>query len=110
MGTLYILGHFARVLIDCGTTHSVISHMFAQTTQPRLTPMGYELEFSMPRGETCYFSWMYPGCPVLVEGVVMSANLVPLDIVYFDVILGTYWLHFIVQGCLRLHSWESLVE
>ncbi|KAM1306479.1 hypothetical protein ACFX2H_008859 [Malus domestica] len=30
MGTLNILGHFARVLIDCGATHSVISHTFAK--------------------------------------------------------------------------------
>ena len=51
MGTLNILGHFARVLIDCGATHSVISHTFAQLTQPHSTPLGYELEFSMPRGK-----------------------------------------------------------
>ena len=40
MGTLNILGHFARVLIDCGATHSVISHTFAQLTQPHSTPLG----------------------------------------------------------------------
>ena len=32
MGTLNVLSHFARVLIDCGATHSVISHTFAQLT------------------------------------------------------------------------------
>ena len=32
MSTLNILGYFARVLIDSGATHSVISHMFAQMT------------------------------------------------------------------------------
>ncbi|KAB2625897.1 S ribonuclease [Pyrus ussuriensis x Pyrus communis] len=37
---------------------------------------------------------MYPGCPVIVEGVVMPADLIPLDIVDFDVILGNDWLHF----------------
>ena len=31
---------------------------------------------------------------MLVEDVVMPANLVLLDIVDFDVILGTYWLHY----------------
>ncbi|XP_070667530.1 uncharacterized protein [Malus domestica] len=31
---------------------------------------------------------------VMVEGVVMPANLIPLDIVDFDVILGPYWLHY----------------
>ncbi|KAM2307855.1 hypothetical protein ACFX1S_030150 [Malus domestica] len=30
----------------------------------------------------------------MVEGVVMSADLIPLDIVDFDVILGADWLHY----------------
>ncbi|KAM0981191.1 hypothetical protein ACFX2A_014551 [Malus domestica] len=94
MGMLNILGHFARVLIDCGVTHSVISHMFAQLTQPHPTPLGYDLEFAMPRRERCYVSYVYPECPVLVEDVVMPANLAPLDIVDFDVILGTDWSHY----------------
>ncbi|XP_070669050.1 uncharacterized protein [Malus domestica] len=94
MGTLNILGHFARVLIDYGAMHSVIYYTFAQLTQPHPTPLGYDLEFAMPRGERCYISCVYPGCPVLVEDVVMPANLIPLDIVDFDVILGTNWLHY----------------
>ena len=89
MGTLNILGHFAKVLIDCGATHSVVSHTFAQVTQPHPTPLGYDLEFAMPRGEKCYVDQVYPGCPVMVEDVVMPTNLMPLDIVDFDVILGT---------------------
>ena len=88
-----ILGHFARVLIDCGATHSVISHTFAQLTQPQSSPLGYELEFAMPKGEKCYVDCVYPGCPVIVENVVMPANLTPLDIIDFDVIMGTDWLH-----------------
>ena len=94
MGTLNVLGLFARVLIDCGATHSVISHTFAQLTQPQSTPLGYELEFSMPRGEKCSVSYVYPGCPVLIEDVVMPANLLPLDLADFDVILGADWLHY----------------
>ncbi|KAB2632446.1 S ribonuclease [Pyrus ussuriensis x Pyrus communis] len=94
MGTLNILGYFARVLVDCGATHSVISRTFAQVTQPRPTPLGYDLEFAMPRRERCIVDRVYPGCPVIVEGVVMPADLIPLDIVDFDVILGTDWLHF----------------
>ncbi|XP_070676338.1 uncharacterized protein [Malus domestica] len=54
MGTLNILGHFGRVLINCGVTHYVISHTFAQVTQPHPTPLGYNLEFSMPRGDSCF--------------------------------------------------------
>ena len=56
MGMFNVLGHFARILIDSGATHSVISHMFAQKTQPHPTPLGYDLEVSMPRGKICYAS------------------------------------------------------
>ena len=48
----------------------------------------------MPRGEKCIVDCVYPGCPVMVEDVIMPADLIPLDIVDFDVILGTDWLHF----------------
>ncbi|KAM1233492.1 hypothetical protein ACFX2J_003185 [Malus domestica] len=48
----------------------------------------------MPRGDKCYVDSVYPGCPVMVDGVVMPANLIPLDIVDFDVILGADWLHY----------------
>ncbi|XP_070681775.1 uncharacterized protein [Malus domestica] len=94
MGTLNILGHFARVLLDYGATHYVVSHTFVQVTQPHPTPLGYDLEFSMPRGEGCYVDRVYPRCPVMMEDIVMPANLILLDIVNFDVILGTDWLHY----------------
>ncbi|KAM2515265.1 hypothetical protein ACFX1W_027529 [Malus domestica] len=48
----------------------------------------------MPRGDKCYVDSVYPGCPVMVDDVVMPANLIPLDIVDFDVILGADWLHY----------------
>ena len=63
-------------------------------TQPQCTPLGYELEFSMPRGEKCSVSCVYPGCLVLIEDVVMPANILPLDLADFDVILGADWLHY----------------
>ncbi|XP_068323193.1 uncharacterized protein [Pyrus communis] len=75
-------------------------------TQSYPTPFGYELEFSMPRGETCYVSWVYQGCPVLVEDIAMPANLVPLDIVDFDVILGMDWLHY---NRAKLDCYEKIV-
>ncbi|KAB2604721.1 hypothetical protein D8674_040673 [Pyrus ussuriensis x Pyrus communis] len=71
------------MLIDYGATHSIISHIFAQVMQPHPTPLGYDLEFAMPRGER-----------LMVEDIVTPTNLIPLDMVDFDVILGTDWLHY----------------
>ena len=60
----------------------------------------------MPRGETCYVSWEYQGCHVLVEDVVMPTNLVPLDIVDFDVILGMDWLRY---NRVKMDCYEKVV-
>ncbi|KAM2981925.1 hypothetical protein FF2_013186 [Malus domestica] len=56
--------------------------------------MGFDLEFAMPGGDKCYVDSVYPECPVMIDGVVMPANLIPLDIVDFDVILRADWLHY----------------
>ncbi|KAM2571639.1 hypothetical protein TB1_006339 [Malus domestica] len=56
--------------------------------------IGFDLEFAMPRGDKCYVDNVYPGCPVMVNGVVMLVNLISLDIMDFDVILGADWLHY----------------
>ncbi|XP_070679239.1 uncharacterized protein [Malus domestica] len=63
-------------------------------TQPHPTPLGFDLEFSMPRGDRCFVDRVYQGCPMMVEDVVMPPNLMSLDIMDFDVILGTNWLHY----------------
>ncbi|KAM1719586.1 hypothetical protein ACFX12_021375 [Malus domestica] len=63
-------------------------------TQPHPTPLGFDLEFAMFRGDKCYVDSVYPGSLVMVDGVIMPANLIPLDIVDFDVILGADWLYY----------------
>ena len=35
---------------------------------------------------------MFKGCKVVVEGMVLKANLIPLEMADFDVILGMDWL------------------
>ena len=60
----------------------------------------------MPRGEKSYVSYVYPGCPVLIEDIVMPANLLPLDLADFDVILGADWLHYNIAD---IHCREKTV-
>ena len=35
---------------------------------------------------------MFKGCEVVIEGMVLKANLIPLEMTNFDVILGMDWL------------------
>ncbi|KAM1432097.1 hypothetical protein ACFXTO_014661 [Malus domestica] len=46
----------------------------------------------MPHGDLFCAQWENKGCPVIVEGEMMEANLVPFNLAEFDVILGMVWL------------------
>ncbi|KAM2816848.1 hypothetical protein COP1_041037 [Malus domestica] len=54
-----------------------VNHITLQDAQnnPDLIMGTLNLEFSMHRGEVCYVGWEYQGYPVLIENVVMPANL-----------------------------------
>ena len=44
---------------------------------------------------------VFKGCEILVEGVVLKANLISLEMYYFDMILGMDWLstHHVSMDC-----------
>lgn len=92
MGTLNVLGHFARILIDLGATHSAISHMFAQLTQSPGTSIRYDMFIAMPHGDLCFVQWEYKGCPVTIGNQIIPANFILVKFIDFDVILGMDWL------------------
>ena len=37
-------------------------------------------------------TFVFKGCEVMVEGVLLKANLIPLEMTDFDLILGMDWL------------------
>ncbi|KAM1242733.1 hypothetical protein ACFX2G_035057 [Malus domestica] len=48
----------------------------------------------MSSDSRCFVDQVYPRCPMIIDEVIMPANLMMLDIMDFDVILGTDWLHY----------------
>lgn len=105
-GTLLICGNWARVLIDLGATFSFVSSSFAPNLNSQPTPLGYDMLVQMPHGDLFCAQWEFRSCPVVVEGETMEANLVPFNLVEFDVILGMDWLsrHRAYVAC-----WEKSV-
>ena len=51
-----------------------------------------EWHVSLPSGEVMRIDWVFSGCEVLVEGFNFKADLIPLNMVEFDVILGMDFL------------------
>ena len=56
---------------------------------------------STPVGEPVVAKRVYRNCPIMLPNRVSYVDLVELDILYFDVILGMDWLHacFASIGC-----------
>ncbi|XP_039117955.1 uncharacterized protein LOC120253788 [Dioscorea cayenensis subsp. rotundata] len=91
-GTLSIFQHNAFALIDSGSERSFVSTTFACHANSDPSPLGGELVIQTPLGEEVVRSLVYRECPVLINGVVLKADLIPLEIKDFDAILGMDWL------------------
>ena len=87
-GTLSIFGDDARVLIDLGATHSFISREYVAQVEMTPVPLGCGLEIATPTGESLWPSHMLKGSLFSIEGQVMEADLILIDLKGLDVILG----------------------
>ena len=52
----------------------------------------YKLVITTLLREQILYNSIFKGCKILIEGVVLKANLIPLEMYDFDVILGMNWL------------------
>ena len=91
-GTISVYCCNARVLFDPGATHSFITSVFASKVACQPSRMLYSLSVETPLSEELESNVFFPSCPVLVEGRELPADLVLLDVIGFDVILGMDWL------------------
>ena len=74
----------------------LVSHLlalhFALYANRELTPLKSKLVVTTPLGERIIRTSVFRGCEVVIEGFVLKANLIPLEMSDFDVILGMDWL------------------
>ena len=102
-GTLSIFGDDARVLIDPGATHSFISREYVARVGMTPVPLGCGLEIATPTGESLWPNQMLKGSLFSIEGQVMEADLILIDLKGLDVILGMDWLasNYASMDCFR---------
>ena len=89
---IFVFGEPTWVLFDSGASKSFISTSFALHANQELTPLKSKLIVIRPLGERIVRTSMFKGCEVVVEGILLKANLILLEMSDFDVILGTDWL------------------
>ncbi|KAA0054088.1 ty3-gypsy retrotransposon protein [Cucumis melo var. makuwa] len=92
IGTLPILGHYAFVPFDSGSSHSFISSVFVQHVGLEVEPLGSVLSISTPSGEVLLSKEKIKACRVEIANHDLDVTLLVLDMQDFDVILGMDWL------------------
>ena len=91
-GYLYLHDSTAFALFDTGATHSIISTSFARKLNMNPKPLTHHLSISTPMKNHIIINHEYVNCPLRFDDRIRSANLLPLDMVDFDIILGMDWL------------------
>jgi len=100
-GTLLIKHLYAHVLFDSGSTHSFVNPIFAKKLASRPDEMDVQLYVTTPLGPTYYTDVIFRNYAIALEGVVLPADLVQLNIQSWDVILRMDWLtkHKVTINC-----------
>ncbi|GJX20316.1 reverse transcriptase [Tanacetum coccineum] len=91
-GTLYMYDRDVFVLFDTGATHSVVSLAFSKHIKVPSTLLDYALSISTPMKNNVVIGHEYRDCPLRFDDKIRSANLLPLEMSDFDIILGMNWL------------------
>ena len=82
----------ARVLFDPGASYSFILPVFTSRMEWKPSKLLFPLSVVTPLSDELETDIFFPSCPVLVEGKELLVNLVLLDVINFDVILGMDWI------------------
>ncbi|GJW01250.1 reverse transcriptase domain-containing protein, partial [Tanacetum coccineum] len=91
-GNLYIDDRTVFVLFDTGATHSIISTTFAKKLNMNPTPLIERVIISTPMKNHMLIDHEYVNCPLRFDDRIRPANLLPINMLDFDVILGMDWL------------------
>ena len=91
-GTLLVDKMKARVLFDSGATHSFILPYFAKILARDKVLMKSPLAIGIPAERTVEVKYVFPACVVKIDSRVYPVDLIELDVLDFDVILGMDWL------------------
>ncbi|XP_073034913.1 uncharacterized protein [Primulina eburnea] len=91
-GTISINEMPAYVLFDSGATHSFISKRFTKKLGLTLEMLVEPFRVATPTSKTIETHRMHRKCKICINGNIFQAELIQLNMVEFDVILGMDWL------------------
>ena len=100
-GTLFVCECMASVIFDPGSTLSYVSSSFATGLDLHCDLLDMPISVSTPMGESVVVEKVYRSCLVTFVGSNTYVDLIILEMVDFDVILGMTWLspNFAILDC-----------
>ena len=114
IGTLLVDKLKAGVLFDSSATYSFISSYFAKTLARDKVIMKSPLAIGIPAGKTIEVKYVFSACVIEIDSKVYPADLIELDVLDFDVVLGMDWLSENYASidcrdkCVRFKTKESI--
>ena len=78
-GTLHLDSQQVFALLDLGATHSFVAKRFKSKSSVKPVRVNPEFVISTPLGEAISVEHMYTGVNVMVEGLVIEVDLLPLN-------------------------------
>ncbi|XP_073017316.1 uncharacterized protein [Primulina eburnea] len=91
-GTILIHGIPAYTLFDCGATHSFVSRRFAKKLKLEHDILSEPLRVATPASKTIETHKVYRNCKICICNQTFEMELIQLNMVEFDIILGMDWL------------------
>src|SRR3954470_3496505 len=91
-GTIAVYGSYARILVDCGASHSFIATRFCRASGLRTEFMPSSLHVSTPISGVVELREVCRACTLTIAGYDFVFDLILLDMSDFDIIVGMDWL------------------
>ncbi|XP_070023064.1 uncharacterized protein [Nicotiana sylvestris] len=100
-GIISVCDKDVSVLFDPGSTYSYVSSLFSRFLVIPPAPLGTPIHMSTPVGDYMVVDRIYRSCVVTLCGFETRADLLLLDMIDFEIILGMDWLspYHAVQDC-----------
>ncbi|XP_074576599.1 uncharacterized protein LOC141833108 [Curcuma longa] len=91
-GTILLYAFTADMLVDTGSSHSFISRAFMREIGRLPTLRQQHLTVSLPSGDRLDVTQEVRGCPLDFGDMILTVDLLVLDLIEFDIILDMDWL------------------
>ncbi|XP_075507424.1 uncharacterized protein LOC142544248 [Primulina tabacum] len=93
----------AYTLFDYGATHSFVSRRFAKKLKLGHETLSEPLRVATPASQTIEIHKIYRDCKSSISAQIFEAELIQLNMIEFDIILGMDWLvkHHAIVDCQK---------